>query len=457
MRLVFKLLFLMLTVSGIVYAQQHIGGQLNEAALENRTGDPSSGNIEGRIYFDTDDDVVKVYDGASYLELGDTTGFGSGDVVGPASATDEAIALYNGTTGKAIKNSSLTVSGDILSGLGTASGSTDATNKAYVDAADALKVTGLGSATDNALVKFDGTDGKTIQQVGFSEDAGGTLVGSKSVSQDGYLFGAQNPGLGGQIAFFHNTAATGAGVVGSTMASGFDGINVGGAGVFGIAGTSATGLDVNEVAAVQAWAFNGLGTSQATGLYAQSDEGYPIVAAHGSAVNTRPALLLRNLSSRANTLPMLQILDGGTQNQALTINSRGDISSIDDDTNNTAKTMQVTLKSGDRTVGNARSGDVTIETGTSAVSTRGDVYLSGNDVFLQADTDTPVAGQVLTAKSASGDIEWSVLQMAVESSAPTCGASERGQMVYADSDNVPCHCDGGGTWKKFSDNTACTF
>ena len=32
---------------------------------------------------------------------------GGGDVVGPASATDEAVALYSGTTGKLIKNSSL--------------------------------------------------------------------------------------------------------------------------------------------------------------------------------------------------------------------------------------------------------------------------------------------------------------------------------------------------------------
>ena len=38
------------------------------------------------------------------------TATGTGDVVGPASATDNAIAVYNGTTGKLIKNSSATVS-----------------------------------------------------------------------------------------------------------------------------------------------------------------------------------------------------------------------------------------------------------------------------------------------------------------------------------------------------------
>lgn len=38
-----------------------------------------------------------------------SSGAGSGDVVGPASATDSAIALYDGTTGKLLKNSALSV------------------------------------------------------------------------------------------------------------------------------------------------------------------------------------------------------------------------------------------------------------------------------------------------------------------------------------------------------------
>ena len=39
-----------------------------------------------------------------------TIGSGSGDVVGPASATDRAIALYDGATGKLIQDSLMTVS-----------------------------------------------------------------------------------------------------------------------------------------------------------------------------------------------------------------------------------------------------------------------------------------------------------------------------------------------------------
>lgn len=42
-------------------------------------------------------------------------GGGSGDVVGPASSTDNAVALFDGTTGKLLKNSDITYSGTTLS------------------------------------------------------------------------------------------------------------------------------------------------------------------------------------------------------------------------------------------------------------------------------------------------------------------------------------------------------
>ena len=49
------------------------------------------------------------------IQIASTGGSGSGDVVGPASATDNAIVRYDGTTGKIIQNSTVTVSdtGDI--------------------------------------------------------------------------------------------------------------------------------------------------------------------------------------------------------------------------------------------------------------------------------------------------------------------------------------------------------
>lgn len=44
------------------------------------------------------------------LTLQPAPGAGTGDVVGPASATDNAIARFDSTTGKLIQNSSVTIS-----------------------------------------------------------------------------------------------------------------------------------------------------------------------------------------------------------------------------------------------------------------------------------------------------------------------------------------------------------
>ena len=47
---------------------------------------------------------------AGTVAAGDDSRFLGGDVVGPASATDEAVTVYDGTTGKLVKNSAVTVS-----------------------------------------------------------------------------------------------------------------------------------------------------------------------------------------------------------------------------------------------------------------------------------------------------------------------------------------------------------
>lgn len=65
-----------------------------------------------------------------------TGGGGTGDVVGPASSTDNALAVWDGATGKLLKNSSVLV-GNV--------------------------VAGPASATDSAVVLFDGTTGKLVK------------------------------------------------------------------------------------------------------------------------------------------------------------------------------------------------------------------------------------------------------------------------------------------------------
>jgi hypothetical protein len=75
---------------------------------------PTTGDLDlGEIAINTFDGkmFIKKDNGtASIVEIGG--GSGSGDVVGPASATDNAIARYDGTTGKLIQNSTVTINDD---------------------------------------------------------------------------------------------------------------------------------------------------------------------------------------------------------------------------------------------------------------------------------------------------------------------------------------------------------
>lgn len=75
---------------------------------------------------------------------------GSGDVVGPAGAVDERIAVYDGVTGKLIKDGGMTIA-DILGLIGAGGGG---------------DVIGPASSVDNRITTFDGVTGKVIQDSG---------------------------------------------------------------------------------------------------------------------------------------------------------------------------------------------------------------------------------------------------------------------------------------------------
>lgn len=136
----------------------------------------------------------------------DTNAGGSGDVTGPASATDNAIVRFDGTTGKAIQNSYATLSdtGFLQTTQIYASGSiavdpigvfrTDSVSEYTVGAGitidgvlikdglvDGVDVSALGtgtgdvvgptSSTDSRLAAFDGTTGKLLKDSGYSAGA----------------------------------------------------------------------------------------------------------------------------------------------------------------------------------------------------------------------------------------------------------------------------------------------
>jgi len=157
-------------------------------------------------------------------------GGGTGDVVGPASSTDNAIARYDGTTGKLIQDSGITIA-DGATGTLAGSNSGDVTLGASVtdifnltgqvlsaddQGADRLvfwdesenkltaltagsglsisgttitatatgDVVGPSSSTDNTLVRFDSTTGKLIQNGQITESDTGDLAAINSLAFD---------------------------------------------------------------------------------------------------------------------------------------------------------------------------------------------------------------------------------------------------------------------------------
>lgn len=141
--------------------------------------------------------------GNTYWTAGGGGGGGSGDVTGPASATDNAIARFNGTTGKIIQNSAVTIAdttGDITGGK--YNGLTVSTTTGTLTIAN-----GKTLSVDNTLT-FTGTDGSTL-----GVGAGGTLGSLAFKSQAAISTDVSGLGTGIATALAVNTGSTGAPVL----------------------------------------------------------------------------------------------------------------------------------------------------------------------------------------------------------------------------------------------------
>jgi len=99
---------------------------------------------------------VKIYaDPVTHRLLVSLSGTGSGDVVGPASATDNAIARFDGVTGKLIQNSNVTIS-------------------------DTGAITIASTIT---LPIVDGTNGQVLQTNGAGVVSWGTVSGAGGITR----------------------------------------------------------------------------------------------------------------------------------------------------------------------------------------------------------------------------------------------------------------------------------
>lgn len=84
------------------------------------TNVPVAGNlVNGELAINITDGKLFYKDNTGTVKVLATAAGASGDVVGPASATDDAIARFDGTTGKLIQNSGVTVSdGNVVTATG---------------------------------------------------------------------------------------------------------------------------------------------------------------------------------------------------------------------------------------------------------------------------------------------------------------------------------------------------
>jgi hypothetical protein len=136
----------------------------------NAIGTPAT----GLMIYSTTDNEYQSYDGGTWVTLGG--GGGSGDIVGPASSTDDVLAVFDGTTGKLLKNSSIDKD-DVV----TLTGSQVLTNKT-------LTTPTIGSFTNATHAHTGASSGGTIAHTDL------TSIGTNTHAQiDTHIANTSNP------------------------------------------------------------------------------------------------------------------------------------------------------------------------------------------------------------------------------------------------------------------------
>lgn len=141
------------TINGVVFPGDFVSGPTSATDTALARFDTTTGKL-------IKNSLVLVDDSGNLSTTGTVTG--SNIVSGPVSSTNNAVATYNGTTGKLIQNSLVTIdgSGNLLT-TGTVIGSNT--------------IAGPSSSTNNAIATYSGVTGKIIQNSLIMIDGSGNL------------------------------------------------------------------------------------------------------------------------------------------------------------------------------------------------------------------------------------------------------------------------------------------
>lgn len=184
---------------------------------------------------------------------------GTGDVVGPASATDNAVARFDGTTGKLIQNSAVTIAdttGDITGGK--YNGLTVSTTTGTFSLAN-----GKTLAVDNTLT-FVGTDSSTVNfsTGGTVAYTGGTLAQFASTTS-AQLAGVISDETGTGSLVFSTAPTFGTNITVGTASSS--------TGIVNLKGTTSGTVALSVADAAGTWTMKLPTTAGTNGYYLQTD------------------------------------------------------------------------------------------------------------------------------------------------------------------------------------------
>lgn len=144
---------------------------------------PSVGGVTGECRLVLDVDEIYEWNGSSWESVSGGGG-GSGDVVGPASATDNAVARFDTTTGKLIQNSGVTISDtNVVSATGVLVSGLTASRAVQTDASKNLESSAVTS-TQLSYVDFT-SSGQT--QLNAKQGLDATLTALAAYNTNGIL------------------------------------------------------------------------------------------------------------------------------------------------------------------------------------------------------------------------------------------------------------------------------